>query len=186
MKEPKHILNILNQTKAAVKKEDTIKLKELSNQTMHSASIQQDTDSIMIAVILYSLSKMLERTGYHSNKEWKPFLKNLMRHIDNSIHALKHNKQKKLSSELGKITQEISSLSGDFKKSIRDVFKKAKINKASRIYEHGLSMEKTAKLLGVSIWDLAEYTGQTGVSDVNLNVTMPIKKRIKIAEEIFR
>ena len=46
-------------------------------------------------------------------------------------------------------------------------------------------MEKTAKLLGISIWELAEYAGQTGISDVNLSITMPIKKRIKLAMEMF-
>lgn len=47
-------------------------------------------------------------------------------------------------------------------------------------------MEQTAKLLGITIWELAEYAGQTGISDVNLSVTLPIKQRIKQAEEIFR
>jgi len=47
-------------------------------------------------------------------------------------------------------------------------------------------METTAKLLGITVWELAEYAGQTGISDVNLNITLPIKKRIRIAEEIFK
>ena len=46
-------------------------------------------------------------------------------------------------------------------------------------------MEKTSKLLGITLWELAEYAGQTGIADVNLGVTMPIKQRIKLAEEIF-
>ena len=47
-------------------------------------------------------------------------------------------------------------------------------------------MEKTSRLLGISIWELAEYAGQTGIADVNLSVTMPVKKRIKLAEDFFR
>ena len=46
-------------------------------------------------------------------------------------------------------------------------------------------MEKTAKILGISLWELSEYTGRTGIADINLAVTMPIKERIKIAEGIF-
>ena len=68
---------------------------------------------------------------------------------------------------------------------IGDVFRRAQVNKASRIYEHGISMEKTAKILGITVWELAEYAGRTRIGDVNLSVTMPIKQRIKIAEEIF-
>ena len=47
-------------------------------------------------------------------------------------------------------------------------------------------MEQTAGLLGITIWELAEYAGQTGISDVNLSVTFPIRQRIKQAEEIFK
>jgi len=46
-------------------------------------------------------------------------------------------------------------------------------------------MEQTAKLLGITIWELAEYAGQTGISDVNLTVTMPVEKRLKQAQEMF-
>ena len=60
------------------------------------------------------------------------------------------------------------------------------INKASRIYEHGISMQRTAELLGISEWELSEYAGRTGISDVNLSITMDIKTRIEKAMELFR
>jgi hypothetical protein len=82
--------------------------------------------------------------------------------------------------------KDLSKVSGNFKKHIQYVFRKAKINKASRIYEHGISMEKTSKLLGISIWELAEYAGHTRIGDVNLSITLPIKQRIKFAMEIFK
>ena len=47
-------------------------------------------------------------------------------------------------------------------------------------------MEKTAKILGITLWELAEYSGRTGVGNVNLGVTMQLNDRIKLAEEIFR
>jgi len=186
MKEPKHVLKVLQDTEEAVKKQDTIKLKELSNKTIHSASIYQDPDSILVAVIIYSLSKILERTNYRKYPAWNSFFKNFIKHLDNAIQALKQGKEEKSRRQLRKIRQEISNLSGSFQKHVRDVFKKARINKASRIYEHGISMEKTAKLLGITIWELAEYAGQTGISDVNLNITMPVRQRIKIAKEFFK
>jgi ribosomal protein S15P/S13E len=185
MQEPKHILKVLQQTKEAVKKQDSIKLKELSNQTIHSASIHQDAESIMVAVVIYSLSKILERTHYQRYGSWQRFFKSFMRHIDHTISALNENNQGKFRKELKKIRKEINNLTGHFKKHIQDVFKKASINKASKIYEHGISMEKTAKLLGITLWELAEYTGQTSISDVNLNATLPIKERIKTAMGAF-
>ena len=67
---------------------------------------------------------------------------------------------------------------------IEDVFKKAQINKASKIYEHGISLEKTAKLLGVSMFDLASYTGQA-IADTSEGNTISVKTRIKNAMEMF-
>jgi hypothetical protein len=76
-------------------------------------------------------------------------------------------------------------LSGNLKKYIQDVFRKASINEASKIYEHGISMEKTAKLLGITMFELAGYAGQTGISDVPESKTLDVRSRIKLAMEMF-
>ena len=47
-------------------------------------------------------------------------------------------------------------------------------------------MEKTASLLGVTMFELAEYAGQTGISDVPLAKTGGVKKRINLAMEMFK
>jgi hypothetical protein len=46
-------------------------------------------------------------------------------------------------------------------------------------------MEKTAKLLGISLWELANYSGQTNVSNVPLGKTYDVKSRIKLVMEMF-
>ncbi|GAI40255.1 unnamed protein product, partial [marine sediment metagenome] len=46
MQEEGNILRIFEETKEAIEKEDTVKLKELSNQTIHTASLSQDPDNI--------------------------------------------------------------------------------------------------------------------------------------------
>ena len=101
------------------------------------------------------------------------------------IKALEKNNLDKFREEIHFVTKLIDNLNGNLKIYISEVFRKAQINKASRIYEHGISMEKTAKILGISVWELAEYAGQTRIADINLSVTLPIKERIKNAEEIF-
>ncbi len=185
MKERNHVLNILEQTKKAVEKKNVVKLKELSNQTIHSASIYQDTESVLIAVIIYSLSKVVERTNYQKYKDYNSFVKSFIKHIKKARTSLKNNQEKEFRQELKNVRKEISKISGNFKKHLEQVFKKSSINKASRIYEHGISMEKTADLLGISAWQLAEYAGKTGIADVDLSITMTVKKRIKLAEQFF-
>lgn len=179
MQEKEHILGIIKKAREAVEKEDVIELKNLSDQTVHSSSIYHDPDNIAIAVIIYSLSKIVERERYQQYPEWKKFFSSYLSSLDNMAKAIEKNNLELYRENAKKIRSSINQLSGNFKKHIQDVFRKAEISKASRIYEHGISMEETASLLGITIWELAEYAGQTGISDVNFNITLPEKERIK-------
>ncbi|MEM3405982.1 MAG: hypothetical protein QW117_03370 [Candidatus Pacearchaeota archaeon] len=185
MEEKEHIMNIFKKTQKAIRKKDVLSLKELSNQTIHSASTNQDEVSITIAVIIYSISKIVERTNYKKYLEYEKVLFLIEMRIKKALDYLKNDKEGNFLYELKRIIKDLKSIEGNFKKNIEDILIKAKINKASKIYEHGISMEKTAKLLGISLFELAEYIGNTGTQDVNLNITLPIKERIKLIEEIF-
>jgi hypothetical protein len=187
MQEKENILRILEEAKIALKEEDSFKLKELSDQTIHTASITQDSDNITTAVIIYSLSKLTERKKYQEFKGWNDFYRTIVSSIDNSINALKKNQDRKLQESLTLIRDAISKLSGNLKIYIQDVFRKAQINKASKIYEHGISMEQTAKLLGITLFDLASYAGQKPeLSGAPWGQTLDVKQRIKIAEDMFK
>ena len=183
--EKEHILKVLQNVKKALIKKNYIKIKNLSNHVIHHASIHQEVDIISIAVIIYSLSKIIEREDYRKEKNWEKFYKNYNDCIENAIIALKKEDLEAFRKEIIHLRKSIQNLSGNLKIYIGDVFRKAKINKASRLYEHGISMEKTAKILGISLWELSEYAGKTRIADVNLAVTLPLSKRIKYAEEIF-
>jgi len=186
MEEIKHILKVLKNVKLSLEKKDYVRIKSLSNEIIHQASIEQDPDVISLAVIIYALSKLIERESYREERNWENFYKNYLKTIDNLIKALEKNNIDEFRNQIEFIRNLIEKLSGNLKNFITDVFRRAEINKASRIYEHGISMETTAKILGISIWELAEYVGKTGIGDVNLGITMPVKQRIKLAEEIFR
>jgi len=184
-KELENVLFILNETKKAVKKEDAIRLKELSNKTIHSASVYQDSESILIAVIVYSLSKALVRKDLFKSSGWGKFIKQSLKYINQAIDSLKKKNIQEYKENLGKIRDKIDDSDKDVREYIKEVFRKASINKASKIYEHGISMEKTANLLGISIWELQDYSGQTNVSE-EMTKTVPIKKRIKFAMDLFK
>ena len=48
-------------------------------------------------------------------------------------------------------------------------------------------MEKTATLLGITLFELASYAGQKPeISDAPLSKTLDVKSRIKIAMDMFR
>ena len=185
MQEKENVIDILERTKGAVKEGNILLLKDLSNRTVHTASIYADPDNIAVAVAVYSLGKILEREKYKEYRQWNSFIKGYLACLDKALIALRGDDLESFRQEIEHINGEISRLSGNFRVNIQQVFRKAMINKASRIYEHGISMQKTAKLLGISIWELAEYSGQTGISNVNLSITLDVKERIKNAMEFL-
>jgi hypothetical protein len=185
IQEKDNVLRIFQEAKEALEKEDVVKLKDLSNQTIHSASITQDPDNITVAVIVYSLSKIIERRNYREYAGWGKFYNKIVSCIDHSIKAIENNDDRELRVHIKSLRDSINKLSGRLKDYIQDVFRRALINKASRIYEHGISLEKTASLLGITLYELASYAGQTGIPDVSLSRTMDVKNRIKIAMEMF-
>lgn len=187
MQEKENVLRILQETKDAIKNNDSIKLKLLSNQTNNTASLTQDPDNIAVAVAVYSISKIIERTEYRTLPGWRDFYKIINSAVDNSIIALKKDDSEKLTNSLISIRNAVSKLSGKLKEYVQDVFRKAQINKASKIYEHGISMEQTANLLGVTLFELATYAGQKPeVAEVSLTRTADVKTRIKTAMGLFK
>ena len=69
MKEEMHkavkndILLVLKRAQRYINKGDSRKLKHLSDHTISNVSVFQDTDSLSIAVIVYAISKLIERHG---------------------------------------------------------------------------------------------------------------------------
>ena len=186
MYERENILRIFQETKEAVSRNDSAKIKLLSDQTTNSASLTNDSDNIIVAVIVYSLSKIIERADYRLLPGWGKFYSIYIESIDRMIDALKRKDDEAFRREVELLMGAIRKLSGKLKLYIQDVFRKASINKASRIYEHGISMEKTAKLLGITLFELASYSGEKEASDIPESRTIDVKSRIKIAMEMFK
>ena len=183
--ERKNILYILHNTKKALKTDDVMLLKQMSNRTIHSISIYKDPDSVAIAVTIYALSKIVERKKYTTYKEWPAFFSRVTGDIDKAIINLEKKRFKEFHDDLKNIRNTVNALGGHLKLYIQDVFRRAQINKASRIYEHGISRAETARLLDITQWELAEYVGRTGIGDVDISLTMDIKKRLNFTKKLF-
>ncbi len=185
MYERDNILRIFKESKEAIAHGDSAKIKNLSNQTTNSASLTNDPDNIASAVMIYSLSKIIERPDYKRDSEWNKFYRLFLSSIDKIIIYLEKENDEKFREEIKKIRKYIEKLSGNLKEDIQQVFRKASINKASRIYAHGISMERTAKLLGISLFELASYAGERYGSSYEMK-DVDVKERLKIVSEFFK
>src|SRR4030043_121646 len=115
MQEPDNVLRILKETKAALERNDSFSIRSLSNQTINTASLAQDPDNIAVAVIVYSLSKIVERLDYRHLPGWKKFYSNVLLYLDKSIKDIEKKEYKKFRDDFKMIRGSIENLSGKLK-----------------------------------------------------------------------
>ncbi len=185
MEEVGHLTEVIEGAKEALIAKDVVKLRDLSNQTVHQAATHQDEGCITLAVLIYALSKLIERRDYNKIKNWDKFTKKIISFMSLAVSALKEGKEDKYKGYLEMSRKSLASISLNLKPYIQEVIRKAAIHKASKIYEHGISMGATAKMLGITQWELAEYTGQKQVADNPYAEKIDVKKRAKMALEFF-
>src|SRR4030042_6015687 len=116
MQEKDNVLRILKGTREAMIKGDAVTIKSLSNQTINTASLAQDPDNIAVAVIVYSLSKIVERLDYRQLPGWKKFYGNVLTYLEASIKDIEKKEYGKFREDFKKIRSSIESLSGKLKK----------------------------------------------------------------------
>ncbi|MEK6846723.1 MAG: hypothetical protein AABY16_00995, partial [Nanoarchaeota archaeon] len=125
MEELNHLIEVLSSARKAIEHEDAAELKNLSDQTIHSASVYQHTDYILVAVIIYSLSKIIERKNSLQISQWSIFIKNINSLLSLCISSLQQKKHPQFIKFLNKIKQRLEEESGDIRPLIKQVLRKA-------------------------------------------------------------
>jgi len=173
----KDILNVLRQGIEIVKKKEVYKLRVLSDHVIHNASIFQDKDSITIAVTVYALSKIYKN---HNGID-----KLILPHLTNALKYLEQGNVDKYETEIKHIMKDITAKGGKTKFYVEEVLERAQIKKASRMFEHGISMGQVSDALGISLWDLMDYVGKTRIVDQFADKT-DIKARLNFTRGLFK
>ncbi len=158
-----------------LKRKEYFELKELSNHTIHNASIFQDEYSVSNAVIMYSLSKVLERGQLDGSRYIKLF--------EQGIGFLQKNDISSYKAISKKMLELISKSDIKLKMYIEEVIRQAEIKKGTKLYDHGISLGQAANVLGISQWELMNYVGKTQISDHGQSTN--IVKKIKFTRGLF-
>ena len=90
----------------------------------------------------------------------------------------------KYRSVIKRILSDIGQCDHQLKLYIQEVIEQAKIKKATKLHEHGISIARTAELLGLSQWELQGYIGKT-VRDIPRD-GMRGPERLRKARDIFK
>lgn len=173
------ILEVLEQALPAIQAHDVHALSDLSNHVIHDASIFQDDDSVSFAVLIYALSKIIQRCC--DEKIPFPQVEQSLQEAKDALELDKHDVYRAV---IRRVFDEVKKLDEKVALYITEVLVQARIKKASKMTEHGVSLARTAELLGVSQWELQDYLGKTQISEHELGV--PVKQRLGVARGWFK
>lgn len=151
----------------------------ISNRTTHNAAIYQDEDSLGIAILVYAISKVALRCGEH-DKVCPDFVPRL-RELDK---ALMQNDDAAYRTTIKVLFDDIKKTDDKLHLYIDDVLRKARLKKAAKLHEHGISIERAAEMLGISHWEMLSYIGKTNIPDYA--PADDASRRLDIARKLFR
>ena len=177
----KDIITVLSDLVEILKvKEDSdiSQIKELSNHVVHNASVFQDEDSISVAVLIYSLSKIMER------KQKDVDYNKILSMLNLCILNLKNSNDESFRKSIKNIFNFIRMMDSKLKLYIHEVINQAQIKKGCKLCEHGISIARAAEVLGISQWELMHYVGKTTLID-QFSEPVNVSTRLKIARSLF-
>lgn len=181
----KEVIEILKSSLEAIKEDDVKTLRDLSNRIINSSSITQDEDVITMAVMMYSLSKIFERSDYRKYSGWSLFSETTINSLKGALFALENNNMINFEKNIKGILDIIDKLDNKLRNYIKDVIHSSQIARGSRLHEHGISLGRTAELLGINKWELTEYVSKTGIAEIKEGLTLNVEKRLRIARRLF-
>ncbi len=163
----KDLLETLKEIKKALTLKDAEELKELSDHTIHCSTLHHEKRAIYIAMITYSLSKIIEKGELQRkhSEELEDFINGMIENFGALIDFLEKRDFAKFENAIKNMLKDISEFDASFGKYVEDVLEFSKIQKGTKIYEHGLSLSSVAEMIGVSKWDLMKKIGETKVHE---------------------
>jgi len=164
----------------ALKSGNYIIIEELSNHTIHDASIYQDEDSTSTAILVYALGKVVQRCTEQACP-LPPILPALQKAKD----ALERDKDGLFHAAFTEAFDVISKVDEKLKLYVEEVLNKARVKKGSKLAEHGISVGRIADMLGISQWEIYSYIGKTMMVEHD-EMQLSATKRLQLARDLFK
>lgn len=157
---------------------DIAEIKRLSNKVVHDASIFQDEDSISVAILAYSLSKIIER-----NQDTLDY-RRISSMIESCVSSLQKNDDKAFRRSIKALFAFIRGVDQKIRLYINEVINQSQIKKGCKLCEHGISVARASEVLGISQWELMHYLGKTTLID-RYSDPVSVLRRLKMTRSLF-
>ena len=177
------LLKKLEELRTYSKKQSISRLKMAGDEISSESLVRDDKNLVNVAIVFYSLSKLLQKHYILSTPAWKLFYSDFRRATEEAEKALKDGEMEGFYELFSDLVKEIGNLSMEQGRFQSSLVEKAKIKTATQIYAHGASLRTASEFVGGEARELASYIGVTKLPDKY--GTMSVKERLKLADRIF-
>jgi RNA polymerase-interacting CarD/CdnL/TRCF family regulator len=182
------MIDVLDHVKDALERQDVNDLSEWSDHIIHTAAIYREQHAIYIAMIAYSLAKVVEKQKVkreYSN-EWGSFIGSTKELIEKTIAVLEKRDMGAADNFIKDVLKKIVDFDAAFSEYAQHVLEFSKIQKGTKIYEHGLSLSAVAEMLGISKWELMRKVGERKTPDGDHIFTKTPKERLEQLKKLVK
>jgi len=171
------IIAVLENSIKAINNADIVALRDESDHIVHGSTIYQRQESIQTAIVIYALSKILERG--------KTIDARILDAMRKAIDFMNADNYRGFNTEIKAMLDMINTIDDQLSRYMQHIITEAEIKKGSKVYEHGISLGKTAEMFGLSQWELMKYVGKTRMSEYMEDI-IPIEQRLQFARGLFK
>jgi len=177
--------NFLAKVIAAFQNNDLFALREISNNAIDHAALENDRELARIALIAYSLHKLAGKHHIVGDDRWRDVKHDILFDLRLASKAIEKNNFEEFDFRLKAAIDSVQQTDKKMGYYVQDVFEKAKVKHASVAYGMGLGLGQAAELTGADKKELLRYIGATRLADSEA-VTVGIRGRLEKLKEKIR
>jgi len=149
----------------AFAKQDVFRLRELSNEAIREASLNNDSFMAEIAIAAYALHKLSTKEHITKSRNWERIRKNILRALERSVSLVNSAKIEEFEGSLRATIDSVRSADSELGYFTQNLYDKARIKLASTAYSLGLSLSQAVELTHADKSKVLPYIGGTKIYD---------------------
>lgn len=176
-KERADVSTLISRSMEAVRQKNALALRKVSADALTEAAMEGHREMILVALVDYALSKIMSKVHYR--KVTGEFYDKIVGHFK----AAREGPKKETIRHLERIEDMVMKLDEKEGHFAENVMEKAKVKKAAKLYEQGLSLKRAADLTGAEPVKVLDYVGGSKIHEFKGEGRNA--KRLKAAREVF-
>lgn len=178
-------INSVKELKMLYQRDDSLKLKNLSEKLIHESALNSDKLKARIACIAYVLYKHLSKEHVTANARYLFFKNRILAGVDRLIDALEKKNFHDAWTQVNDLIHLLNQLDHELGHYSELTFEKAQTKLASSAYALGLSLQQASYLTDANTKLTFNYVGVTRMHD-EIPETGTIMERLQLLKQVLK